>query len=104
MEKFLTPQWLIAGAVFILLIRYGLLLLDHLVKKWIKGTTTDHGQFVTFAHCKVHRDNCLGNRAVENTNFRKDLSTIKKVLFHIGRAQNVDDRILEPLVGEVLDD
>jgi hypothetical protein len=99
-ETYLTKEFLIFFAIFLLIARYALRFLDQLADKWFKNTTKDHNDVVTYAHCKLHRDSCMALRREDDHRWKRDLTAMKQVIFRIGRKLEIEDAVLERLVGD----
>jgi len=91
---------MILFGVVILFGRYALIFLDRQVNKFLKTSETDHGQFITHAGCKLHRNNCQSNKASEDRMWRKEFSVLKLVTYRIGRKLDVGDDVLEKLIAD----
>jgi hypothetical protein len=100
LETVLTKDFIIFGAIVLLLARYALRFLDQLADKWFKNTNRDTTDVVTFAHCKLHRDQCDAARRQEDHRWKRDITAMKQVIFRIGRKLEIEDVVLERLVGD----
>lgn len=100
MDYLQTPQGLLTVAAVVLLGRYMIRFLDKLADKWFDNSNKSHSDFVTFQHCKLHRDSCIASRSQEEKAWKRDFKTLKLVIYRIGRKLEIEDKVLEQLIGE----
>lgn len=71
-------------------------LLNRLLDKWLDKTTQI--EYVTVAQCAISRTTCAAGHIANYTEIKADISSMKKVMFHIGMKNNVDEEILAELL------
>jgi hypothetical protein len=98
-----SSDFIVLFGTVILLGRYALVFLDRQVNKFFNNTDQDYDDFVTHEQCKSRMEQYHSNRIQEERAWRKEFSVLKLVTYRIGRKLNVEDDVLEKLIGDSAD-